>query len=368
MPKPNGVLKIYIYRKLLTFACFIGLFTGVACNSASSKGAQVIRSYFEALDHKDFQKAYGYCNGKRWGSYQQYIEGYGNITAAVITSLKKQAVSDSIEVYEVASDVKDAKNGDGLFTQLFTVTKMNGDWKITDVKLLNSNRPADQYTKSTAYPDSKADDMERLTAVIYDTAGTPYPADFDTTYEEMNPRIFGPLIPLPGGYMFCVVENRGPFAGVATGWCDVFIFRKKEDKWVINDFMLQANTGGMYGNPGNYDTLIDVGSDTKGIVISGGQTHMGHLFYDDILFVKEGKLNGEVTISTSAVGGTWDDQTESYSHCEENKYTFLKSDKEMYDLQIVDHNCGTGSTTAPQKVIIPYNGGYKIPDAFVFSN
>lgn len=168
-----------------------------------------------------------------------------------------------------------------------------------------------------------------------------------------------------GKYYLYIVENRGPDYGSSIGWCDVFVMQRFDGEWKLNDFMLHANSGGMYGNPGSFEKLVKTGDEDMGIVIAGGQTHMGNNFNVTIVALNRGKLGKSFYLPTRRDYGEGADY--KLTVCDENKYHFKKAaDRKNYDLVIERFNCLGDSAVKTDSVSIPYNDGYSIPDRFLF--
>ncbi|RZL50696.1 MAG: hypothetical protein EOP00_03145 [Pedobacter sp.] len=208
-------------------------------------------------------------------------------------------------------------------------------------------------------------DAESLTKSIYDTVKNEPQFDNPTDTMTRDNAILKYLEDKSGKYYIYVVENRGPFAGVAVGWCDVFIFKKTAESWILNDFTLNAGGGGMYGNSGSLEKLVKMGDDFTGIVLSAGQTHMGNNFSDDVVGFRNGKLVKGFSISTLHDYGDGAGDDYKLTVCESNKYHFEKNNKETYDLVIEKYNCLNGDKLI-DSAVITYNNGYKIPDRFLF--
>lgn len=208
-------------------------------------------------------------------------------------------------------------------------------------------------------------DVVRDTRPVYDTITNDPMTD---AVEDTVTRSFESLVFFrtdQDTYAIAVCENRAPFYGVSTGWCDVFVFVKEGRKWRMTDFRLQAGGGGMYGNPGQFKALLRVGEQSAGIVLSGGQTHMGSLFHEDILALRNGRLKQLVSIYTyhDYGDGTGDDFRNSV--CEENEYYFQPNGKRMYDLKMIRYDC-LHKKTKVREVTLPFVEGYKIPADFNF--
>lgn len=335
--------------------------------AAGRQPEQVLREFFEALGRQDFDKAYRLCAGRRWGTPEQFAgtKMYGGISRVTIRSIRQKgrATGDSALV-EAVTDIDDPVNGNGSYAQDFTLKKMEGRWKITGIKLLSNSRGTDNRNlKIGAQPDFSLAQAEQLTQHLYDTMrNEPMTEEAGDTMS----RSFGALRFFKSGsalYAVAVCENRGPFYGVSTGWCDVFAFTKKGGEWVMTDYMLHAGGGGMYGSPGSMKDLLRVGSEAVGIVLRGGQTHMGTYFYEDIIALENGKLRRLVSVTTEHSY-----EGDHLNICERNEYSFRQNGKAMYDLMIIRYDCKKGDRKKDE-ALVPYEGkdGYRIPDRFVFS-
>lgn len=211
---------------------------------------------------------------------------------------------------------------------------------------------------------------EKLLKPVYDTTDLRYDPGSDVLGDSME-LTFEPLYFFEAAgvvYALQVIENQGPGYGVSIGWCDLALFKKEQGAWKLTDVLLHAGGGGMYGNSGHFQGMIKVGKNAGGIVLSGGQTHMGDLFHDDILLLKEGKFSSLVMIYTHHSYGDWEDNKEGYQVCEDNDYQFLESDQEIYDLRIIRKNCLGKDVKEVERVTIPYKSGYAIPAGFVFES
>jgi hypothetical protein len=211
-------------------------------------------------------------------------------------------------------------------------------------------------------------DVERLSKSIYDTVSlkTEFDNPDDSISREFSDLVFFVQDSIP--HAIAVVENRGPFYGVSVGWCDVFAFRKEHNKWKLIDFMLEAGGGGMYGSPGELGRLELIGNQTVGIVLKGGQEHMGGNYHEDILGLSQGKLDRITSITTHHDYGSGAGDDFKTTVCDENEFKFVPNGRAMYDLKITRFNCLGEQNKKVKEITIPYQNGYKIPAFFVFES
>lgn len=210
-------------------------------------------------------------------------------------------------------------------------------------------------------------DAELLAKSIYDTVSNLPQTDSkaDTmTRDDVKLMYFKDQ---SGEYYLYVVENRGPMYGVSVGWCDVFIFKKLEGRWKLNDFRLQAGGGGMYGNPGSFEKLEQIGEENKAIVLSGGQSHMGNNYNLTMIELANGKLGKTFGFPTLSDYGEGAGDDYKLTVCDENRYSFRKvPGRKNYELILERFNCLDEKSIKVDSVVIPYQNGYKIPKRFAF--
>lgn len=228
----------------------------------------------------------------------------------------------------------------------------------------NREVPESVYHWTPKVADFTLDDAELLTKSIYDTVSVELQGDMagDSVIRDFSDLVFFSADDVL--HAVVVVENRGPFYGVSVGWCDVFAFIKENSEWKLTDFMLGAGGGGMYGNSGEFRRLELVGNQTVGIILSGGQEHMGGNYHENVIGLNQGKLKRITTINTHHDYSSGDDSKNSV--CDENKFQFLPNGREMYDLKITRFNCLDDKNQKVREIVISYRNGYKIPDAFQF--
>ncbi len=167
------------------------------------------------------------------------------------------------------------------------------------------------------------------------------------------------------------VENQYPFAGASVGHCDLFIFRFDGKKWETADYMREAGSGGMYGNSGSLKQMVRIGKEAIVFALAGGQTHMGTLYYDDLVVFSHDRLHKAGTVDTQYSYGDWDDDAEGIRFCFDIQYKFLPSDKTFYDLQLVKRSClKEDQNKILDKIIVPFSHNsnrYEIPETFTES-
>lgn len=242
---------------------------------------------------------------------------------------------------EYISDLNEAKNKSALITEIFQVN-------------------------DTALSEGK---VESLLRPIYDTLNLkPFEEESDSialSYSQILRFSLGNR-----KYAAMAVENRHPFYGASTGHCDFFVFTFDGTKWKISDLLLQAGGGGMYGNPGSFDGIVKTGINSFGFVVSGGQTHMGTHYYDDIVIFENSKLKNLLQITTNSSYGDWEEKSEENPnrYCEDISYKFLPSDKQYYDLKLSKSSClPEDKEKIIEEKVIAYDfkaKKYLIPDSF----
>lgn len=178
-----------------------------------------------------------------------------------------------------------------------------------------------------------------------------------------NPRFFQ----TPAGiFAVVIVQNIAREDPAVSGWCDIFLFAKKNSQWYIAGRHLGAG-GGMYGHSGEFKKFDRIGKNMVGVVIKSGIYHMGQSFdVDEVIGIEGEKITKIVSISTS-INNSQAVATDR-AICAKNTYKFIPSQKKNYDLQIVMTSCaGTKKERETGRVIVPcLNKKYKIPDDFKF--
>lgn len=230
----------------------------------------------------------------------------------------------------------------------------------------NPEVPKSVYQWTPKVVDFTLDDAERLTKSIYDTLTVEKQGDMegDTVGREFSDLVFFSADDVL--HAVVVVENRGPFYGVSVGWCDVFSFVKEKNEWKLSDFMLNAGGGGMYGNPGEFRRLELIGNQTVGIILRGGQEHMGGNYHENVIGLNQGKLQRITTIDTHHDYGEGVGDDFKTVVCDENQFKFIPNGRAMYDLKITRFNCLNDKNKKVKEIVLPYHNTYKIPDVFLF--
>jgi len=328
--------------------------------------AEVVTAFITALGQQQYNKAYNFCTGGRWGTAAQFAHKtmYGGITATRMLSMETPPKVFGQTPINITATVfvEDTTNGSGTFVQQFQLQKKEDGWKIAGIKLISSTRPADNWSlKLPDQSDFTPDMVLQLAKPVYDTVSL----KVEIGDEEFSiVRTLDTLSFFKDDkttYCIAVMANRGPEYGVSTGWCDVLLFSKRDNKWQLQDALLNAGGGGRYGYSGRFVKLVRTGDAQMGIVLAGGFTNMGeHHLWVDIVAFHDGKLNPLLLIPTKY---EYDNGTDDAStKCYETKYRFEKNGKPVYDLILEKYNCE--NKVPLKKVTVPYTNGYTLPEAF----
>lgn len=138
----------------------------------------------------------------------------------------------------------------------------------------------------------------------------------------------------------------------------------------MTDFKLQAGGGGMYGNAGGFKNLLQAGKNVVALAIAGGQMHMGDFVeQDDLIAIEAGKLYNLTSIVTLRRYGEFgSDYEKNAKICNLRDYSFIKSAKKNYDLQIILSSCLIPDQIKEiRRAVIPwFNQKYNLPKALVY--
>lgn len=328
--------------------------------------AEVVDSFITALDQRQYNRAYNYCTGGRWGTPAQFssINMYGGITAARI--LKTQPAPLSIGQNDINIEatvyVEDPANGSGTFVQQFQLRKKDNVWKIAGIKLISSTRPSDNWSLNVpTQPDLTKAQVIRLAKAVYDTVSLEAAVGVGT--EKMNRELDTLRFFKDDKMLYCVAvfAIQGPQYGASVGWCDILLFAKSGDKWQLQTFLLNAGGGGMYGYSGHFSKLLRMGDEHVAIILEGGLTHMGdNVSWSDIVAFHQGKLQPLFHITTDYAYEDGSDS--SHSRCFEIKFRFERNSKKVYDLLLEKYRCDNKGPV--KKATVPYANGYTLPEPF----
>lgn len=329
----------------------------------------VVENFYNALGKRDFSRAYALCTGPKWGTLQQFsaADKYGAINgvALIAVTYKKQSDAKKAEA-KVEVLVKDSINGDGRYIQNFTLVQKENKWLIKHISLLQTDRATNGWNfKPIVEPGLDKITIKKFLKPIYDTIKT-NPSKLQITVND--PRFFQ----TPSGvYAVIIIENASPEEGVASvGWCDAFVFEQKDKRWLMTDFKLHAGGGGMYGNAGGFKNLLQAGKNVVALAIAGGQMHMGDFVeQDDLIAIEAGKLYNLTSIVTlHRYGEFGSDYEKNAKICNYRDYSFIKSAKKNYDLQIILSSCLIpGQIKEIRRAVIPwFNQKYNLPKALVY--
>lgn len=328
--------------------------------------AEVVTAFITALGQQQYNKAYNYCTGGRWGTAAQFAHKtmYGGITATKMLNMETPPKVFGQTPINITATVfvEDSTNGSGTFIQQFQLQKKGDGWKIAGIKLISSTRPADNWSlKLPDQPDFTPDLVLQLAKPVYDTVSLKVEIgnEEDSIVRTLDTLRF--FKDDKTTYCIAVMANRGPEYGISTGWCDILLFSRQNNKWQLQDAMLNAGGGGRYGYPGSFVKLVRTGDAQMGVVLQGGLTHMGEsLLWADIIAFQDGKLKSLLHLPVSYEYDNGSGETNI--RCYENKYRFEKNGKRVYDLILEKYDCN--SKTPVKKVTIPYTNEYTLPEAF----
>lgn len=353
-------------KQLIIF--FLCIINSLLSYAQGYKG--LVEDFYNALGNKDFTSAYGLCTGKNWGTLEQFssAEMYGGIYDIAFSKCeyKKSELPNTVEAL-VDIFIKDSVNGDGRFVQNFYLVQQSGKWRIRRISLLQTDRAENGWNlKLTEQAGLTKKELEAYLKPVYDTASR-LSADGESI-PKLKRNITTPkFFQTPDGiYAAVVVENGCEDCSAAyVGWCDVFVFKQNGKQWKMTDRMLHAGGGGMYGSPGIAEKpLLRIGTSITGLVLTGGQYHMGDLLsFDNILSIEKGRLSQLVSVATH-----YDNEgsgRESGRNCQEIDYRFLSSGKAHYDMQLISTNCLGKEKETGRKIIAYTNKGYTLPDEYI---
>ena len=105
------------------------------------KPDQVVRNLLNALNNGEFKKAYRMQKIKRLGDENHFCskKGYGGTEEVNVSSINLVSQSSSISKVIANYITLDPNNSNWELEREFTLTLINGDWIITDLKNINAN-------------------------------------------------------------------------------------------------------------------------------------------------------------------------------------------------------------------------------------
>ncbi|MET6996964.1 hypothetical protein [Chitinophaga defluvii] len=325
--------------------------------------AEVVTAFITALGQQQYNKAYNYCTGGRWGTAAQFSHKnmYGGITATKMLHMEPPPKVFGQTPVNITATVfvADTTNGSGTFVQQFQLQKKDDGWKIAGIKLISSTRPADNWSlKLPEQPDFTPALALQLAQPVYDTVSLEVKIGNEKDSIERTLDTLRFFKDDKTTYCIAVMANRGPEFGASSGWCDVLLFSKQNNSWQLQDAVLNAGGGGRFGYPGHFVKLVRTGDAQMGVVLHGGLTHMGESHvWADIIGFGDGKLKPLIHIPVSYEYE--DGSGETSNRCYENKYRFEKNGKQLYDLILEQYDCK--SRIPVKKVTVPYSNGYTLP-------
>ncbi|MCW3465179.1 hypothetical protein [Chitinophaga nivalis] len=255
------------------------------------------------------------------------------------------------------------KTGGIVKTFLTAVTTYQSYYELSrDIRSLITKIHSGETSLLPVQPDFQVAHIARLTKSVYDTVSLEIGGGIT---EKLVRSLDSVMYFQQDNQLYCVAvfSNAGKSAGApVSGWMDVWAFKKTNDRWQTAAYLLQAGGGGMYGQAGYFDKLINMGNHTTGIVLSSGITHMGsNVSWDDVIAFNTDKLKPIINIVTQDAydGGN------GMQRCRQNRWWLQPAgQEENYNLVIIPGSC-MGANVPLDRLTIPYkNGGYAIPEAF----
>jgi hypothetical protein len=100
----------------------------------------IVNLFVESLGKKDFETAYNLQKVESWGNYEKFssTSSFGGINATSINEIKKLDDEEGKTVIYVDAYYYDPINGNNQYKQNFYLEKINEEWKITKLKVVDT--------------------------------------------------------------------------------------------------------------------------------------------------------------------------------------------------------------------------------------
>jgi hypothetical protein len=129
-----------------SYICFIALTLIFIINNqnlnAQNEAFNLVKSFIEDLDKKDFKSAYEKVNITSWGDYKQFssAKAFGSITWAKLFEIREENDIDGLTGIYVDAEYLDPVNGNARYKEKFYVAKIGSDLKIVKFKLVKKDK------------------------------------------------------------------------------------------------------------------------------------------------------------------------------------------------------------------------------------
>ena len=135
-----------------------------------------VEKYLNFLSDKNFNAAYYSQKIPKWGTLEHFSskKAFGGITFIAVNELKYVSGNDSEAIVYCDAMYYDNTNGDSDIKQNFTVSKISGNWFITDMKIIS-------FKRRRNYIDSNGE-LEHLDISLTNISDT----DFDFSIEAVS--------------------------------------------------------------------------------------------------------------------------------------------------------------------------------------
>lgn len=170
-------------KNLFKFFISVILITAFNCNKTNNTSFEsennpqsVVKSFIEDLGKKDFQSAYNKTRVEKWGTFENFSsnKAFGGINATLINEIKQKPDENNNAIVYVDAYYYDPINGDNQFKEKFYLRQFGGDWKIIDLKIVDSGKT--QKNNSNIKKQNDSEDVhsspENLVNAIFEAART----------------------------------------------------------------------------------------------------------------------------------------------------------------------------------------------------
>ncbi len=110
---------------------------------------KVVFDFLTKLSNGHHKEAYNLQTNKNWGDFEHFSanKAFGGISFIRVNVLKKMNKSDKGEIVYAEADYTDTINGNSKVKQKFYLNKIDDEWKITSMKVVDFNTVREYRTK-----------------------------------------------------------------------------------------------------------------------------------------------------------------------------------------------------------------------------